>query len=69
VQGEEAQMGKAVGKDQAKGKATYPGLFGVEASRKKAEELIRGALADLASFKESAEPLRAIARFVMQRTN
>jgi geranylgeranyl diphosphate synthase, type II len=69
VQGEEAQMGKAVGKDRAKGKATYPGLFGIDTSREKAEELIRGALADLTSFKRKAEPLREIARFVIQRTN
>ncbi len=69
VQGEEAQMGKAVGKDQAKGKATYPGLFGIESSRRKAEELIREALADLTPFKKEAEPLREIARFILQRTN
>ena len=40
-------MGKAVGKDRAKGKATYPALFGVEDSRRKAEELVREAVTHL----------------------
>jgi geranylgeranyl diphosphate synthase, type II len=69
VEGEESQMGKAVGKDQAKGKATYPALFGVENSRRQAEGSIQEALAHLASFNWRANPLRAIAKYILQRTN
>jgi geranylgeranyl diphosphate synthase type II len=69
VQGEETKMGKAVGKDRAKGKATYPGLFGIEDSRRKAAELIREAVAHLDPFRRRANPLREIARYILQRKN
>ncbi len=69
VQGEETRMGKAVGKDQAKGKATYPALFGVEDSRRKAEGLVREAVTRLDSFDGRANPLREIARYILQRRN
>jgi geranylgeranyl diphosphate synthase, type II len=69
VQGEERQMGKAVGKDQVKGKATYPAHFGVENSRRQAEESIREALTHLTRFDRRANPLRAMATLILQRTN
>jgi len=69
VQGEETKMGKAVGKDRAKGKATYPALFGIEDSRRKAEGLIREAGTRLDSFGPRANPLREIARYILQRKN
>jgi geranylgeranyl diphosphate synthase type II len=62
-------MGKAVGKDRAKGKATYPALFGIEDSRRKAERLVEEAVARLASFGPRANPLRVIARYILQRKN
>ena len=34
------QLGKTAGKDTAHDKATYPALFGIEASLKKADELV-----------------------------
>ena len=68
VQGEEKKLGKAVGKDQAKGKATYPGLFGIAESRRKAEVLVEEALGHLQSFDGRANPLREIAKFVLKRT-
>jgi len=69
VQGEETQMGKAVGKDRARGKATYPALFGIENSRRKAEGLVRDAVAHLDPFNRRANPLREIARYILQRKN
>ena len=69
VQGEETQMGKAVGKDRAKGKATYPALFGIEDSRRKAEGLVREAVTHLDPFNQRANPLREIARYILQRRN
>jgi geranylgeranyl diphosphate synthase type II len=67
VEGEEAKMGKAVGKDRDRGKATYPALFGVEESRRKAEGLVREAIACLVPFDRRANPLREIARYILQR--
>jgi geranylgeranyl diphosphate synthase type II len=62
-------MCKAVGKDRAKGKATYPALFGIEDSRRKAEGLVREAVTHLDPFNRRANPLREIARYLLQRKN
>jgi geranylgeranyl diphosphate synthase type II len=67
VQGEEKKLGKAVGKDQAKGKATYPALFGIAESRRMAEVLVEEALGCLQLFNGRANPLREIARFILKR--
>jgi len=69
VQGEEGQMGKTVGKDRAKGKATYPAFFGMAESLRKAEDLVREAVACLDPFNRRANPLREIARYILQRKN
>ncbi len=69
LEGEEGKLGKAVRKDESKGKATYPALFGAAESRVKAERLIEEALASLEPFGRRAEPLREIARFVLKRTS
>ncbi|MBN2687913.1 MAG: polyprenyl synthetase family protein [Deltaproteobacteria bacterium] len=60
-------LGKDIGSDQEKNKMTYPALFGIERSRRKAGELVQGALADLERFDERAWPLRAIANFIVDR--
>ena len=65
--GDEAQLGKRTGKDADRGKLTYPGLLGVEASRQRAAELIEVANSAAATFGERAEPLLALARFVLER--
>jgi geranylgeranyl diphosphate synthase type II len=67
VSGSEQQMGKRLGKDQGKGKHTYPALLGVEASQALAEKLIDDATSALEIFGESAAPLRELALFVRQR--
>ena len=67
VQGEEKKLGKAVRKDQAKGKATYPALFGIAESRRMAEVLVEEALGRLQLFNGRANPLREIARFILKR--
>src|SRR5690242_1135743 len=48
------QLGKTAGKDTASEKATYPALFGVEASVNKADALVNEACAELDSFGEQA---------------
>lgn len=63
------QLGKAVGGDAKKGKATYPAFFGIEASRKKALDAVTAAKDALADFDEKAEPLRALADYIYSRSN
>lgn len=67
VGGEE--IGKDVGSDLEKEKATYPALLGLEQSQAKADALTQEALSHLESFGEAATPLRAIARYVVYRKN
>ena len=61
------KTGKRVGKDAARGKLTYPGLLGIEASRNKAKELGREAVLAAESLGAGGEPLAELARFVVQR--
>ncbi|HLW85735.1 MAG TPA: farnesyl diphosphate synthase [Candidatus Sulfotelmatobacter sp.] len=61
------QLGKTAGKDTAAAKATYPALFGVEESERKADELVSKAFAELESFGQRGETLRELARFLVER--
>ena len=67
VEGTTEELGKDAGSDQARGKATYPALVGLEASKGRARELVQMALDALAPFDERAEPLRAIASYIVKR--
>jgi len=67
VRGTQGATGKAVGKDAARGKQTYPSLLGVEASQVRAELLIAQAQESLGMFGERARPLETLARFVLDR--
>lgn len=67
VQGDEAKMGKRVGKDSDHGKWTYPGLLGIEASRAKARALAAEAVAALEPLGPGAERLRALAWDLLNR--
>ncbi len=62
------KLGKTAGKDVKAKKATFPALYGIEASREKAAALVSSAVGCLEGFDERAEPLRAIARFVVSRS-
>lgn len=68
VVGTREELGKGVGSDQARGKATYPALFGLEDSRCRARELRDRAVAALEPFGAAAEPLRAIAHYIVDRS-
>ena len=67
VTGDEAKIGKPVGSDEERDKATYPKLFGLDESRRRAHAEVEAALQTLADFDEKAEPLRAIARYIVER--
>lgn len=61
------QLGKTAGKDVSAEKATYPALFGVDESLKKADAVVCAALAHLDSFGPRADILKALARFLVER--
>lgn len=61
------QMGKATGKDAAKGKNTYPSLLGLDETRAQARQQLDAALAALSIFDGRADGLRALAKFVVER--
>jgi len=61
------QLGKAVGSDAERGKATYPALFGLERTRTMAAEAVERGLAALKDFDHRAEPLRELARYIINR--
>ena len=63
------ELGKTAGKDLAAQKATYPSLWGLEKSQAEAEKLVAEALEQLESYGEAAEPLRAIAKFIVTRNH
>jgi geranylgeranyl diphosphate synthase, type II len=67
VNGNPQHMGKAVGTDQMLGKNTYPALLGLAKSEQRAQDLIDQALQALASFDRKADPLRVIARYIIDR--
>ena len=67
IEGNIEETGKDVGSDLEKGKATYPSIIGMAASKERASELIQMAIDSLKGFDEKAEPLREIAKYVVER--
>jgi len=67
VESSAEQMGKRTQKDGARGKATYPSLLGLKRSHELAQQLKQKAIAALESFGQSADPLRALAHYVVDR--
>lgn len=63
------QLGKTAGKDLVAQKATYPSLWGLEASKARASQLVDAACAQLEPFGEKAQVLKAIATYITTRTN
>jgi geranylgeranyl diphosphate synthase type II len=61
------QLGKTAGKDTAAEKSTYPALFGIEESRKKADKLIATAADALKGFGDQADTMKALADYLVQR--
>jgi len=67
VTGDQNRIGKPVGSDEERDKATYPKLFGLEESRRRAAAEVEAALLALSDFGARADPLRDIARFIVER--
>ena len=64
----EAEMGKRVGKDEGRGKITYPVHLGLEGARRALNETTERALCQLQSLPNPSS-LTAWARFLAQRGN
>jgi farnesyl diphosphate synthase len=62
-----ATLGKATGKDAAKGKATLVGLKGTDWARSELDRLVSEANALLAPYGAEAEPLKEAAHFIAYR--
>ncbi|MGD9784777.1 MAG: polyprenyl synthetase family protein [Hyphomicrobiaceae bacterium] len=67
AEGDASEVGKAVAKDAAAGKATLVGLMGADAARRRLRELETEAIAPLEPFGPAAHMLREAARFVVNR--
>ncbi|MHC4876227.1 MAG: polyprenyl synthetase family protein [Planctomycetota bacterium] len=67
VTGDAARMGKGLRKDAEHGKLTYPGLLGIDESRRRAESLIDEACRSIAPLGDRGHRLEAVARFVLER--
>jgi geranylgeranyl diphosphate synthase type II len=69
VLGSAAALGKSVGKDGQHHKATYPGLHGVEESRRIASRLVREACEMLEPYGRRAQTLQGIAQYLIARNS
>lgn len=65
---DQSELGKDVGSDLQRGKATYPALLGLNGARQRARELRNVALSALDIFDDSAQPLRDIAGYIVDRS-
>ena len=64
-----AHLGKTAGKDLATDKATWPAIYGIETSRQHAKKLIEEAFAELAPYGSSADGLKSVAQYLVERTH
>ncbi len=64
-----AHLGKTAGKDEASDKATWPAVHGIERSREHAERFIDEGFAALAAWGQAADRLKAVARYLVDRTH
>ena len=67
--GDTATLGKAAQSDRRRGKSTYPAILGIAASQERVRRLSEQALESLAPFGAAAEPLRAVAEWLLTRRN
>ena len=67
VEGDTEVIGKHAGADQRLGKATYPGLIGIDQARDRCNSLLQSALEQLDDFGADAEPLRWLAHYIVDR--
>ncbi len=69
ITGTEKEIGKDVGSDVKKGKKTYPSFYGLQESRTRALEVAGKAVQALEDFDRKADPLRELAKYIVNRVN
>ena len=69
IEGDPKIMGKAAGSDALNDKMTFPGIIGLDESKKYAKNLIDDAIETISQFDETAIPLRAIAGYIINRNH
>lgn len=62
-------LGKDAKSDLAKGKATYPSIMGLEASKRKAHDLIESAIEDLRALPIEGSVLENVAHYIFTRVH
>ena len=67
--GTREELGKDAGTDAKRGKKTYPTFYGIDGARNLAEQCIRRAQKRLDEFDQKADPLRALAEYIISRRN
>jgi geranylgeranyl pyrophosphate synthase len=68
VESSTEELGKSQGSDSANDKATYTSILGIEKARSEAERLYQTSIDALSIFSASADPLRALAKFIVHRS-
>ncbi|MAW24277.1 MAG: geranyl transferase [Cellvibrionales bacterium TMED47] len=68
VESSTEQLGKSQGSDSHNNKATYTSILGIEKAKSEAERLYQESLEALSPFDDKAEPLRALAKFIVHRS-
>ncbi|HLH06450.1 MAG TPA: farnesyl diphosphate synthase [Terriglobales bacterium] len=61
------QLGKTAGKDKSSEKATYPALFGIDESLRKADALVSTAMSQLEAYGTRGDALRTIGHYLAER--
>ena len=69
IEGASANLGKTAGKDAAAGKPTYPALYGLDASKRMADECLARAATALADVRLEDSRLLQIGRWIVERSN
>jgi len=67
IEGTQEELGKSIGKDAESAKATFPAVYGITESHKKAEELTEKAREILAPLGEKALKLDILAEYLLGR--
>ena len=67
IEGDSRRLGKNVGGDARKEKITYPAVLGLGRSKEIQEATIKMAIESLEPFDHKADPLRHIARYIIER--
>ncbi len=67
VEGDTQTLGKTQGKDSEANKPTYVKLLGLDGAKAEARRLLDEALHALQDFGESADLLRDLARYIVER--